>query len=496
MKNLLSFFIASLFFFWFAFSTYASEQLPKNISAFNKYLLSIDTLERVDTYSEIIDNIDTLIKEVNTSTTISKSQKRKLLAQYRLYKSRTQIALKREQKKANINIDIQRIIPKNSTNSGIITTINTGSTNSMIVYQQPTQQYQQNTATNTNVSSLNKQTYTENPNNVINNNSSQSGNTTWSPTIVPTQKNSIVTFSSYWPNNLVIVWNSSALLWGFSIQSWDDSMRISKLVFKNIWTAKLRDLIVGNTKIWNYDQQQQVSATIIIQDNTINIIGMSLYVPKGKKYSYNISTEIGTILWSLWNTVQLTFVPEESEISVQNTNDTTNLLWNENIVNSTNFPIVWVYWSAPYVNMNRKSSKLALISFENWSDEFDIQIESFKLDILSSQYWSKLNGMICFRPEQSTLSCKDSWAFIPRVIESNSSTYYLQVTPAIFTSSNTVSKRYGASNKAQYELYLDGEYLDEAPRIIVSEIVYIAWTHKFKVSANNAGNLENPVLVN
>jgi predicted nucleotide-binding protein (sugar kinase/HSP70/actin superfamily) len=103
-------------------------------------------------YSEIINNIDTLIKEVNTSTTISKLQKRKLLAQYRLYKSRTQLALKREQKNTIVNIDFQRIIPNKTTNSNTTTSINTGNTNSTVTYQQPSQPYQQNTTTNTNIS--------------------------------------------------------------------------------------------------------------------------------------------------------------------------------------------------------------------------------------------------------------------------------------------------------------------------------------------------------
>ncbi len=500
MKNLLLLFVVSFFFFWFTFSVNASEQLPKNINAYNKYLSNVDTDERVVTYSEMIDNIDTLIKEVNASKTISKLQKRKLLAQYRLYKSRTQFALKREQKRAIVNIDFQKIISKKNTNSGIIISTNTGHTNNIITYQQPRQQYQQNTPNNTNISpSVNNTTnpiITNNNNNNNNNNSSQSGNTIWNPPIAPIQKNSTVTFSSPWPKNYFIAWNSSANLGDFSIQTWDDNLIIRKLVFRNVWTAKLRDLVIGTTKIWNFEQQQVVNATTIIQDNTINLVGMALDIKKNKKLSFTIQANIGAILWSLWKTVQLTFIPEESEIHMGDQVSASTLLWSGNLINTLLFPVVWVYWSAPYVNMNRKTPTTTLINFENWSSEFDIEIESFKLDILSSQYWNKLNGMVCFRPEQSTISCKDSWAFMPRVIEDNSSTYYLQVTPATFSSSNTVSKKYGNNNKAQYELYLDGEYLDEAPRIIVSEIVYKTWWYTFKVSANSAGNLENPILIN
>lgn len=494
MKNLLLLFIVSIFFFWFVFTTNASEQLPKNISAFNKYLSDVDTNERVITYTEIIDNIDTLVKEVNESKTISKWQKRKLLSQYRLYKSRTQLALRKEQKKSSVNIDLQRIISRKNTSSGTNISTNTGSTNSILIYQKPSPQYEQNTPTNTNTSpQVNNKT---NPIVTISNNSSQSGNTIWNPSIVPITKNNTVTFSSYWPNNIVIAWNNSDMLGSFSIQSWDDSVYIKKLVFKNVWTAKLRDLIIWGTRVWNYDQSQQVSSTDIVQDDTLYMVGMSLHIPKNKKLSYNIRSEIWPILWFLWKSVQLTLVPEESEIYIEDSNGISSRLWSENLINSINFQIAWVTWGAPSINMNRKSTSIALISFENWNKEFDIQIESFKLDILSSQYWSKLNGMACFRPEQSTVSCKDSWAFMPRVIEDSSSTYYLQVTPTAFSSSNTISKIGGDWNKARYELFLDWIYLDEAPRIIVSEIVYKAWWHTFKVSANSAGNLENPIILN
>lgn len=483
MKNLLSLFIVSVLFFWSIFSTVASEQLPANIRALNTYLWSIGTNERVEVYGEIIDNIDALIKGVNTSKKLSKLQK-KLLAQYRLYKFRTQIALNREQKRISANIDFQKIIPKKNTSTWtvVVSTWTIDGHQSTQNIQSPPYSYTPTTST---------------PSSTGNTISAQSGTTVWgSATIITTPKNTTITFSSSWPNNLIIAWKSSAQLGGFSIQTWDDELMIRKLVFRNIWTARLRDLIINDVKLWNLDQQSEVSNTTIIQDNTINIVNMALAIQKNRKLSYTMHSAIGAILWSFWNTVQLRFAPEESEIYTYSNASGMILLGSGNLINSLSFPIVWVYWSAPYVNMNRKSPTTALISFENWSEEFDIQIESFKLDILSSQYWSKLNGTVCFREEQSSVSCKDSWAFMPRVIEDNSSTYYLQVTPATFSSSNTASKRYGNWNKASYELFLDWIYLDEAPRVIVSEIVYKAWWYTFKVIANSAGNLENPIMQN
>jgi hypothetical protein len=252
MKNLISFFIALLFVFWFAFSSHASEKLPKNIGAFNKYLSSVDITERVDRYSEIIDNIDALIKEVNASKAISKPQKRKLLAQYRVYKSRTQLALKREQKKANINIDMQRIISKNKTNSGIITTINTGSTNSMIVYQQPTQQYQQNTTTPATSTNTSASTQNVTP---TTNSTSQTQNTTSLPTYNP---KIVIGTSTLAPPDYrnFDVSISEVEIGRFSISASDEDFQIKSLKIENIGNLTLADLFTSNPNIQLIDLER------------------------------------------------------------------------------------------------------------------------------------------------------------------------------------------------------------------------------------------------
>lgn len=464
----------------------ATEKLPTNIGQFNKYLSKISVNDRIDSYSQIIDNLDVLILETNSTKNLSKIQKRKLINQYNIFKKRTQLLLTREQKKNQVNIDFWKILPKKEVITWSWIQNNTWATNQTIyTNNQPVQNY--TTQTTQNVSNT--------PNS-----SSTIQNSSWSNSVATNtiaQKNNNIIFSSYWPSNLFIGWNGSSMFWWFSIKAWDEDIRIRKLVFKNTWTANLRDVIIGsNIKLWNIDQQSEVSSTMIIYNNSIVIESMNLSIRKNSQLNFNINTDIWAILWVFWQNIQLSLVPEDSEIYIDSSSSWMSLLWKNYIINNLIFPKIWIYGNAPYLEISRKSTTSALINFLNWNEEFDINIKSFKLDILSSQYGSKLNGMICFREEQSSISCKDNGAFIPRNITDGSSAFYWEVTPSLFSLSNTVSKRLGNNNKAKYELFLDWIYLDEAPRIIVSEIIYSIWWYDFKITANNAGNLENPILLN
>lgn len=378
MKNLLSLFIISLFFFWFFFSAHASEQLPKNIGAFNKYLSSVNTNERVAIYSEIINNIDTLIKEVNTSTTISKLQKRKLLAQYRLYKSRTQLALKREQKNTIVNIDFQRIIPNKTTNSNTTTSINTGNTNSTVTYQQPSQPYQQNTTTNTNISTPISTTNT----------SIQTVNPTTINTTSQTQ-NTIPSTPTY--NEKILIWNSNIIspeyrridaewlveIGRFSILASNEDFVINKMKFTNNGTSNLLDLFSWNPDIELIDIERwaiwNIDCWSLYSDNTLEIENCNLSpILKWTKRNFKVMIKADKITNSTNKTIQLNLSP--SDISLIRLSDSGSID-TQKINGSVNFDTFTINYAPPSVIIDRTQIKISNFSSANAIEITDIWFE-------------------------------------------------------------------------------------------------------------------------
>lgn len=472
MRNTILF-ISFLLLFVSGLCVHAESEFPSTIREFNAYLLKVDSDERIGTYSEIIENIDTLIQETNTSKNLTKLQKRKLIAQYRIFRNRTYSALKREQKKTQVSVNFQKIIQRNTSswanNIYSWVTIQSGSTSSPI-FQNTIEQRPANTQNN-NISTV--------PNISSTTPASNTGITNTVP------KNRDIIISSWWTQAYYwISSNSRDSLWSFSLTTSDENVRISKLVFRNIWTARLKD-VIWEVRLWNYENLTSISLASVVQDNKLYLVSLQEDISKWAKKTYGIQGDVWSILGFFGKTIQLEWIPEESEIypyTYTNTGYITYGTWN--IINNSSFPVVGAYWLAPEVwgdgnNGNRGQGSL---TFNNWNQEFDVTINSIKLEIVKNEYGNKLNGLFYL-----------TWAFNWRFqLVNDSENSIVNIDSSILGAGITVKK--GVPFVLNYSL--DWSYSDFYPRIIISEVIYTALWKKFKASRLGMGNmLNNPTPI-
>lgn len=448
----------------------------KNSKDFNTYLTSIPDSEKEAEYKNIISNIDTLINQTGFMWA-SKEEKQKLVLQYTALKRKVELKLKQytvRQKARNKKIDFKSILAKKETKvtqtGSQTSTSNQNNSNSSgsskvgnpIVNMS-------NYITNNDITSNTPATSTWNQQS--SSQVSQPGSST--PPAIVTKNNKIIFSNTSFNLGQISIWDS--VIGGFIVGTWDNDIRIQRLVFKNIGTANLKDL--ANTVLPTYMLYSggDVSATsVIVNDNTIILDHMNHVLPKNKSKSFIIKLPVFTVKDSFWKTVQLTFLPEQSVIVNDLDPEGSGKIDSGNIINNLTFPVTWVYGQSPNLRLEKKSN-MNIYNFwaSNPNADFDIVLESFKLEISSNEYGNKLNWNLCFRELGSSLPCTSGSTYLTMQFPENSTSFTLNAETSLIPQSNTVLRK--EQPRAKYELFLDGNYTDFPPYIKFVELTYRIW---------------------
>lgn len=240
-------------------------------------------------------------------------------------------------------------------------------------------------------------------------------------------------------------------LWAFSFPEGNREVVTSykKLVFKNIWTANLSEVIKSrfDISIWVLWQRYSWNWCIHLIDNTIILDGCDIFWGR-----YNTDFIIKTKLTSLENyfdkTIQLSFVPEESIIEYNNMELHRVMTMDiNNIINNTIFPIYTITLNSLNKTIERINPNTFKLKLSN-SNMIDMTLNTINLGFYISPYSTvPLNWGFCIRPIGSNILCDTQY-------NTNSVNNSSQISFPI-TNENIIIPKNG---NLEYEVLLNGTW--------------------------------------
>ena len=385
-------FLSFLFFVLSSFQANASEQFPSSIQQFNLYLSKVNW-DRLDTYLQIIGNIDRLIIETNNSKNLTKIQKRRLLTQYKFFKNRTQILLEKEQKRVGTKIDFWKILQKTETTTSFWLQNKTWATSQMNdtnsqSAQYYTQQSNQFTSSNTTNSSSTVQ-------NIVNNQASMQTNVR----TTPLYNEFIIIWASNIQSSIDREFDVSNLpnveIWRFSISASDEDIWLQSVKFTNIGTLTLSELFSWNPNIQLIDIERPASWLLdcgdLIDWNSLFIQNCQIDpILKWTKRQFKIVIQTNIINKSIGKTIKLSM--NANDVSFNRLSDSGSIDVKKIQATMLWFDTYTANYPPPWVTLTRAWNYIFQIKFSNFSlAQNTTEIKSFWFELSQS---SNMNGWL------------------------------------------------------------------------------------------------------